>query len=617
MGQLSVLLTVLATLSVFEIDASLIIENYVTPSQAIGCSVNWSQNHSCLTLQEYAREPGMYFTNNTIFYFEPGSHTLNISLKLVNVHNFTFLGLPDYQLDQVSFLYGESVKITWEKCRNIRVSSITFNLLGSFTYSFVFHQTQNVLLYNISVTSRKKAIGCSSIMCQQSDVTIRNCYFFGIRGSLGAALMIIKSNASFIGNNIFIDNRASYYGGSLGSTNGNSIQGSGGAIYCKLCALIINTASIFIKNSAQNTGGAIAAVDGLIVIRGSIFKNNAARSGGAMAVYNVSSFLYGQISFINNTATARGGALMMYRLSVETFGTKLLSNVEFGAAVAVNKYDRVASLVHGIGSNSSSVGNITFLGNEARWGGAIRSIDNSEIVVENVYLNFINNKAIHGGAIYMADTSKLILTPAITISFILNHANGKGGAIYVGDSQCSLGSTIPIECFLSISNYAAANISLLFLNNSAGVIGSTLYGGQLNKCRLYYGTNYSRDKTSCNNDYSDDALGFFMNISKIDIQYDESESAMSNISSKAKQIKFCHDEKMLDNRDTLDLKLHPGEHFNIAVIGLDQAGYPTPTTLLNQNKYTDNIKYGLHPLNQPISINGLCSNVTLQYFFFR
>ena len=633
MGKFYVLFTVLVALSIVKIDASLLTENYVTPNKTIGCSANQSQDHNCLTLKEYASQPDKYYANNTIFYFEPGNHTLNSSLKLENLHNFTFQGLPGSE--QVSFLFQKSVRVTWENCRNIQVSSITFNLLGSFMNSIVFNQTQIVLLYDILVTGNTRFIGCSFILCQKSVVDIRNCNFTGIHGSLGAAMLILGSHVTFTGTNTFTDNTASC-GGSLYVFNsvvllsgancfvhsysfskvfvcnhnlarGNQlIRGSGGAIFCELCTLIINHVSFFTDNFAQTAGGAIAAVDGKIIIQNSkhVFESNRAYVGGAMLFYNVTSILYGNVSFINNIATS-GGALMMY-FSVQSLGTNLLnfSGVEFGAITTV-RYGRVASLVHG--SNSSFVGTITLFGNVASLGGAIRSM-NSEIIVENIYLNFINNTAVHGGAVFMAGTSKLILTPPINISFILNRANSKGGALYVKDSQCLLGSTIPIECFLSISNYATANISLLFLNNFAGFVGSTLYGGQLNKCRLYYGTNYSTDMICGNNDYRHDALGFFMNISKIDIQQNESISeSATNISSQAEQVKFCH----VDNGIPLHLKLHPGEQFNITVIALGQAGYPVPTTVFsrNINQCTDD-DYILYPLSQ--QINGSCTSITFQ-----
>jgi hypothetical protein len=71
---------------IFEIDG---LKNYVTPNETAQCSNGWS---SCLLLEEYASEPNDYFTNNTIFQFELGSHRLDRSLNFTNLHNFTLLG---------------------------------------------------------------------------------------------------------------------------------------------------------------------------------------------------------------------------------------------------------------------------------------------------------------------------------------------------------------------------------------------------------------------------------------------------------------------------------------------------------------------------------------------
>ena len=157
------------------------------------------------------------------------------------------------------------------------------------------------------------------------------------------------------------------------------------------------------------------------------------------------------------------------------------------------------------------------MGNKAGEKGGAIYCDGSEIILHgNTY--FETNTASYGGAIYMERNSQLILAPInIKVSFIMNYAENKGGAIYFKDSQCSfIGSTHPTECFLSIfsydsSNYYATRVVLLhFLNNSAD-FGSTLYGGQLNKCRIQYRNNYIADTCGnrvCN-DYSDYALEFF------------------------------------------------------------------------------------------------------------
>ena len=68
------------------------LNNYVTPSRTVGC---FNDEVPCQTIEQYATQPEVYFTNNTYFYFQSGNHQLNSSLKLTNLRNITFQGLPD------------------------------------------------------------------------------------------------------------------------------------------------------------------------------------------------------------------------------------------------------------------------------------------------------------------------------------------------------------------------------------------------------------------------------------------------------------------------------------------------------------------------------------------
>ena len=147
---------------------------------------------------------------------------MNSSLKLENLSNITLQGLPaESRVPKVRILFEASVTVTWEKCSNVEISSVTFLLLDNFTHNnyCAYNQTKTacVLLRDIYIVSHDDIIvhGCSSILCQQSEVSIVNCHFGGIQGSLGAAMFISESNPTFSGNIIsFIANTASY-GGSL------------------------------------------------------------------------------------------------------------------------------------------------------------------------------------------------------------------------------------------------------------------------------------------------------------------------------------------------------------------------------------------------------------------
>ena len=165
-------LNFMIAISFFDTDA---LQNYyVTPNKITECSNDWS---TCLILEEYASQLDEYFTNDTIFYFEPGSHRLNNSLNFTDLHNITLQGLPDSEV--VDVLLGPLVTVTWKNCSNIEVSSISFSLLDYFTYGIVFEYSHYVQLSNISVFGNE-FIGCSSIISRNSTLGIRDSSFAGI-----------------------------------------------------------------------------------------------------------------------------------------------------------------------------------------------------------------------------------------------------------------------------------------------------------------------------------------------------------------------------------------------------------------------------------------------------
>ena len=115
----------------FGMNNKFLLRNYVSPNKTAQCS---GTGFPCLILQEYASQPDAYFINNTIVYFESGSHQLNSSLKLTNVHNFTFQGLPG-DVDANVLLYHTMpcvlvLVLSWQCAAMIINSSLKpFNLI--------------------------------------------------------------------------------------------------------------------------------------------------------------------------------------------------------------------------------------------------------------------------------------------------------------------------------------------------------------------------------------------------------------------------------------------------------------------------------------------------------
>ena len=126
---------------------------------------------------------------------------------------------------------GSLTGISLKGSHNIKISSISFVLNDNFTFVVKLVYSQLVFLSNISFYGNGHS-GCSSIISQERVLSINNATFTQIEGFLGAALMMLASNITFRGSNMFADNRA---------TSGGSIylvtQGSN-CILKMLCAKI-------------------------------------------------------------------------------------------------------------------------------------------------------------------------------------------------------------------------------------------------------------------------------------------------------------------------------------------------------------------------------------------
>ena len=470
-----------------------------TASNGIPCTY-LADPAATLTLEDYANQP-VNFANNTIFYFCPGTHRLNTSLKLTSVHNFTMQGLPENET--VLVVLNPLINITWDTCYNIEISSISFKLIGHISYSIIFEQSLLVRLFNITVLGSERK-GQSSTTIQNSSLVITDSKFIGIYGFMGAALRIFDySVVTFTGHNAFKNNKAKY----------------GGAVYSLESVLIFNGTNLFMNNTGTTYGGGIEVV---------------------------------------------------------------LSDVTLAETVM-------------------------FVGNMAIMGAAIYSTDSKVTVKGNT--SFELNIAYYGGGIMVFGTSKLVLIVPVYLIFTQNYAKIAGGALYVDNDNCPGQPFVPPECFLSMSALASqTNTMLYFLDNKARKTGNVLYGGLLNMCRLCYISNKNQGQCEACNVYTDNALGAFMNLSRIDHEY---ETNITDISSTALKLRYCHGDKIFDKTIHLYVHVYPGEQFNITLVALGQTNSPVPTTLYSIDMYGGD-RYHLSPPTQGMTSS--CNNVSFRVY---
>ena len=406
----------------FQTESTINNYRYVTPGRS---DLPCNGSKPCLTLEEYANNPGTYFISDTIFYFYPGKHELNTSLELCDIHHLHFQAM-NYGIVNITF--DELVNITCINCTDVSLSSINFYVTENFTHLFLFDSMSAINLSNIAIISNMNRVGCSAILIKDSEANLVNSSFIGILGIYGSALAVYRSNVTFSGNSNFGHNHG-FVGGAIFSVNssliftgsntfvnntvldrwyadtdtalcGSSelevynniiISGFGGAITSRCssvdwsdhpeskgnCSFLkISGNSTFIENQAL-IGGAIEADLSSLTFEGLVeFVNNSVgQYGRALSISGQSEviFMVERVSFSNNTSAHYGGALMIYDATV--FFDESQNSTEFIGNSAGHELTAGGA----IGCQSCTLffkSNTIFTENTASYGGAV-SITNS------------------------------------------------------------------------------------------------------------------------------------------------------------------------------------------------------------------------------------------------
>ena len=384
-----------------------------------------------------------------------------------------------------------------------------------------------------------------ALSLQSTQATIWKCNFKGSRVSgEGGAIFLTDSTNLTIHGSSFIGNHAEGYyrgGGAVyGSAStlllynnhftNNYASAGGGAIRTLACTVQMRGYNMFKKNycdiKAHCRGGALVSYTGFIFSLGEVnFSANKAYRGGAIymiktnATFNGNSTLSGNNASGTLISTSEGGAMYITDDSEVTFtGNVTIHNNTagvYGGGICA-EYSLVVFQGNCIFSNNrafagggglftfygtvSVQGPTLFLHNKAtRLGGALVS-DHSTVEVKD-RLNFTLNSAIDGsgGAMCFVDGGSLNLSAQdCMISSSFNSARDRGGFIYKEDiatsKQCdykqgSISRNFQMlpECFLQItrnsSSYNTSRSLINSYNDSAGIEGSVLYGGLLDRCR--------------------------------------------------------------------------------------------------------------------------------------
>ena len=386
-----------------------------------------------------------------------------------------------------------------------------------------------------------------------------NLTFYRNYAPFGGALYGILSNVTICGKNVFTENSAERYGGGMmfymcnlnitgqAAFFQNTATSAGSAVYINASNANIggniNISNNFSRSRYSFLEGSLSFSSSIIYLTGVlVLENNTGDLGGAINVRDSEVNVLGCIQCFNNRAYTRGGALLARN-----------SAINFRNYSNINVFQTNAA---------------------AERGGAFYAIS-STISLAGLQ-KFLNNSAMQGGAIAIDSSSKLVLSQPLQASFVENNAS-VGGAIFYDDAfsadQCTEQNFIDRgSCFIELDS--TSNIQISFINNTATSAGTILYGGDLDRCKLYVGGGFS---DSCGN-----RIGGTYSYSPVAVIKEISTSTTidnktADISSDPLEICYCEN----GIPDCSDRIIHTlrGKEFTLLALVVGQSGGVIPSSV--------------------------------------
>ena len=452
-------------------------------------------------------------------------------------------------------------------------SAVFFN--GSYHRGTVIFNGTNSFRWNLGFWN-------SAVRVSFADMTFSGeskfMYNTATRGG-GGSLALLATSSIICGNLTFYRNHARYGGGIYGFMSDVTICGndllienhgnhSGGGMYFSWCNLNITGQATFFQNSASNGGGSgINFRHSNVTISGSMNISGGFGSfpfpslmDGSLKFLNCTVSLIGMLNFKNNTAKT-GGAVHAQDSRVDVLGCiQCINNSVHRSGGALFTKNSTINFRNNVNTDCN-----IFQNNIAGVkGGAIYAEDS--IISLSGSQRFSLNSAIQGGAIAIDSKSKLVLSQPLQANFIENNAS-VGGAIFYEDSfstrQCAYSISDISDCFIKLDS--TSNVQLSFVNNFAKSAGAVLYGGDLDRCRLYIGGGIIN---SCGNrvggNYSIKPYAMINEIST-SISVD---NITSNISSDPIQVCFCDNDVL--NCSDVKMAAVRGKEFTLMVLIVGQ-----------------------------------------------
>ena len=304
----------------------------------------------------------------------------------------------------------------------------------------------------------------------QIIITGMNCTFVGNRAHSGG---VMHSNDS----KVIVNSRVLHIQNNLATKTGGAIYLSDSDITFMCCNNVIE------RNRAKH-GGAVFARRSSLSSQGERFvlvNNTVMGNGGGLYLDNCQNIFFSGISELTGNQANNGGAIFANR-SYILMETYMQTRVNFNSATC-NGGGLFLTM-----SNLEVAGNILYVaGNVAHKNGGGLHADSSFLTVDGQLL-CSNNEAINGGGFSLIGNSELHSKSDSNgnVNFVFNRAIQNGGAMYVDDestpNKCAANAA---ENATSTTNCFLQSLFIQTLDNFAGVSGSNLFGGLLDRCKVH------------------------------------------------------------------------------------------------------------------------------------
>ena len=529
---------------------------YVKPTTDTSCPAD-----PCLTLSEYVQQPDQYLMSNATMVFLPGTHTLDNDFVVADVASFRLLGDPT-SLPEVTtrVVCSGPVGFSFDRVLWLEISGLAITGCGTFNHGAI--RASAVWQFKLENSSLNNNIGASALFVLKSNVSIVHTDFVNNSAiDYGGGVEAERSVVS-IEHCSFINNSAGYYGGAVG-----------GFINA---AIVLNGNNLFKRNQAGSGGGAVEVYINctLRLNGGNLFVDNLGYQGGAMFAYssivNVrgNDTFTGNSVFRNNLATTQGGAISLASSTIQFEGS-----TEF----VYNSANEQGGAIHALSSDIQVAGNVSFLYNFAPEGGGISLEYSSTLSFQLGGLaHFECNSADRGAAIHVIN-----LFQCLDIS---------------GLDEVIQNDLMPY-CFFYTPLLNLPQVYITFIDNSAKQLGSVLFGGLLDRCKVY---GYESDPSPTE---------LFRNISTF-----TSGINGNTISSEPLQVCFCRNNTPDCTYEHPHLERFRGQPFTVSLAALDQVMHTIPATIRAELTSSSGSNARLGDFQNIKQIEGACTD--LQYTLF-